>query len=523
MTTVASQTLASRSQVTLFSGMQELQTLKLLYLQTEQRVNGIPSAVLELSVPGNAQQDLCTNKEIALCQIGSRMSVKVYDDEQYKKVELFSGVITASSLTIIEGQAALSLTLKHSLIELDNVIRSRVFTDKTDEEIIRTLCPAGVADINNQANMDIRHEQRVQFRCSDWRMLRYCLDACGAWLIADPNMVNIIQPKLAAQADHQLQAENGPLMEKASWQFSAVDQPASLRLTAWDIDSQALMSASAKQSTLGSDALDPSRGKQLSDTPWTLGYGVSPSVEELRRQAESLLLSLQLNGAQGEFTVQGSVKYQSGQTLKLSGFGQYFDGAGIITAVMHTITPSRWSTLITLGGRGLAPAASLLSQVSELQPGVVATYDKSDKFYRIRIHLNVLDSDKNKNQLWARFAMPYATKGSSFICYPEPGDEVVVGFFEGNPSYPVIVGTLHNPKRPPAVEPGKDEGLKGWKTDELQLQIDTHQQNLILKAGDKSEMTLDKSKVMNIKCENGINIEGKQGVTIKGDKINLTK
>ncbi|KVP85353.1 hypothetical protein WJ95_18150 [Burkholderia ubonensis] len=453
------------------------------------------------------------------------MSISVYDETLGKRIELFSGVITSCNLTLSQGQAELMLTLKHSLGQLDNVIRSQVFTDKTDEEIIHALCPASVAEIKNQASMNIRHEQRVQFRCSDWRMLRHCLDACGAWLIAEPSTVRIIQPALAAQPDHDLQAQDGPLMERARWQFSAVDQPADLKLMAWDIDTQSLVSASARQATLGSGALDPGKGKLLSQTPWVLGYGISPSAEALRCQADSLMLNLQLNRVQGEFTVQGTAKYQLGQTLKLSGFGLDFDGAGIMTAVVHTIVPSRWTTNVKIGDRGLAPAATPLPQVSGLLPGSVADYDRNDpkNFYRLLIHLNVLDSDNNKNQLWARFAMPYATKGSSFICYPEPGDEVVVGFFEDNPTYPVIVGSLHNPIKPPAVKPGKDEGLKGWKTDELQLQIDTRQQNLSLQAGKKCAMTLDKSKVVILKCDNGMTLEGKKGITLKGDKIDLTK
>ncbi|WP_080433730.1 phage baseplate assembly protein V [Burkholderia ubonensis] len=525
MDTLSSQTLESRCDITLFLGGQVLQTLKLLYLKTEQRVNGIPSATLVLSVPGNAQQALGTSQEVAECQPGALMSISVDDEVLHKRVELFSGVITGCSLTLSQGQAELLLTLKHSLSQLDNVIRSQVFMDKTDGEIIRALCPASVAEIRNQAGMNIRHEQRVQFRCSDWRMLRHCLDACGAWLIAEPSVVHIIQPTLSARPDHNLQAQNGPLMERARWQFSAVDQPANLKLMAWDIDAQSLVSASARQATLGSGALDPGKGKRLNQTPWVLGYGTSPSAEALRCQADSLLLNLQLNRVQGEFRVQGTAKYRPGQTLKLSGFGQDLDGTGMMTAVTHTIVPSRWTTSLTIGDRGLAPAATPLPQVSGLLPGIVAEYDQDDpkNFYRLLIHLNVLDSDNNKNQLWARFAMPYATKGSSFICYPEPGDEVVVGFFEDNPNYPVIVGALHNPKKPPAVKPGEDNGLKGWRTDELRLQIDTRQNNLSLQAGGGSEVTLDKSKALIIKCSNGITLEGKQGVIIKSNKIDLTK
>ncbi|RAY96047.1 hypothetical protein DP187_23915 [Enterobacter cloacae] len=515
--------LAPSYQVFLFAGRQELNTLCPIYIRTEQRVNGIPSVSLELSVPGNAQRELSINKEMELCQVGLPMSIKVYDDELCLQVELFSGVITARSLTIVKGQAILSLVLKHNLVQLDNVVRSQVFNQMSCGDIIRSLCPADVSKVNNQTSMDTIYEQRVQFRCSDWRMLRHCLDACGAWLIASPSMVHIFHPRLApeTQAVHHLQAENGPFIEKASWNFTAIDQPASLRLTAWDIASQTQISALARKCSLGSGALEPGTG--LSDEPWVLGYGTSPSMEELRSQAESMLLNLHLQGVKGEFTVQGSLKYQPGNTLKLSGFGQHFDGVGIITAVIHTITPSRWITTLTLGPGGHALTPKPFLQMSGIHTAVVSSYDKSDKLYRIRVHLNALGDDQNKNQLWARFAMPYATKGSSFICYPEPGDEVAVGFFEDNPDYPVIVGSLHNPKSPPAIEPGKDEGLKGWKTDELQLQIDTRKQNLMLKAGDKSTISLDKSQAIEVKGDNGININGKQSVTIKGNKIDLSK
>jgi hypothetical protein len=502
-----SQTTESHNQPTLFAGLRRLEKLRYRHIQTELRANSIPTASLTLSVPGNALEDLSKEPEIALCQPGNPLSVWVRDEAQ-KNIELFAGTIISSNLTLSRGNVELALVLKHQLVELDNVVRSQVFTDKTDADIIRSLCRFNIVNVDNDAWMGIRHEQRIQFRCTDWRMLRSCLDAWGVWLIATSSEVRIIRPVLAVVPDHVIQANRGQRMESARWQFNAADQPDSLELRSWNIRKQAYRSVVARPARLGRGALDPREGQTLSKMQWVLGYGTSPSMGVLRQKANSMLQQLQLRRAQGEFTVEGSVKYQPGQTLMMSGYGRYFNGAGIITAVSHTITPSRWITTVILGERGLIPVTPV--QHSGFLPGVVVSHNRKDpqNFDRIRVRLETLG--RGNNEVWARFAMPYASKKGSFFCDPEPGDEVVVGFFDNDPDYPVIIGSMHNPKTMSVIRADKDEHLKGWAfapqsplfpgnintvRDPLKLMVDTRDRQVIIGASASANIIVEKGKI----------------------------
>jgi len=479
--------------VRVFSGPDRLEKLQFLDVRTELRVNGIPTARLTLSVPGNALEELSKEREIALCQPGKWLSVGIKNERE--TIEFFSGIITTSDLTLSRERSELALTLKHSLVKLDSVVRSQVFTDITDAEIVKSLCQLRVPiDIDKDAQMNTRYEQRIQFRCTDWQMLRQCLDANGAWLIAEPSRVKIFRPGLSLQPDHTLRPNKSQPMEIAHWQFSASDQPKELCLRSWDIATQTDLSVDAKTVSLGNEALDPQGGDTLSKMKWELGYGTSPSRDVLQQKANSMLQQLQLRRVQGEFTVKGTLEYQPGQTLKVSGYGEYFDGTGIITAVLHSITPSRWTTTLVLGERGLIPVAPV--QQSGFLPGVVVREpgEGHQRFDRIRVRLNTLGD--RQNEVWARFAMPYASKEGSFLCYPEFDDEVVVGFFDNDPDYPVIVGSMHNPKTMSAAQMSQGNYKKGWlfHSQDLRLLVDTG--------------PVDK---------------GETGIEIMGPKINLTK
>ena len=58
--------------------------------------------------------------------------------------------------------------------------------------------------------------------------------------------------------------------------------------------------------------------------------------------------------------------------------------------------------------------------------------------------------------VWARMAHVYATEDCGFVFYPEVGDEVVLGFFDDDPTYPVILGSLYSSKRKITTEEAHD-------------------------------------------------------------------
>jgi uncharacterized protein involved in type VI secretion and phage assembly len=62
--------------------------------------------------------------------------------------------------------------------------------------------------------------------------------------------------------------------------------------------------------------------------------------------------------------------------------------------------------------------------------------------------------------VWARLATFYASKGFGAAFYPEPGDEVVVGFMNDDPRFPVVLGSVYSTGRAPTSTPAEKNDLK---------------------------------------------------------------
>ncbi|KVN28368.1 hypothetical protein WJ64_16665 [Burkholderia ubonensis] len=320
---------------------------------------------------------------------------------------------------------------------------------------------------------------------------------------------------LASEPDHTLyRIGKGAAAVEGKWTYNAQYQPASLKVTAWNIEQQNIMSADGEPVSLGDKALSPAGVASLNSTPWIIGSSISLTQHGLETLANSMLVHLQEASVQGQFTVQGSTAYSLGQTLELSGFGEGFDGSGIITAVRQHIDKAQWRTTVSLGMQGLNAELAPLPTIQGLQTGVIAEFSSDPyNFDRIRVALPIIGN----KVVWARLGMPYASRKSGFHFYPDKGDEVVVGFFQNDPTFPVVLGAMYNPKNKPPVPLTKENRRKGitLRHDDkvLALEFDTGAGGVAMRA--------DKDHVM---LKDGIVIESQSGsaeVEIKGKKIKL--
>ena len=74
--------------------------------------------------------------------------------------------------------------------------------------------------------------------------------------------------------------------------------------------------------------------------------------------------------------------------------------------------------------------------------GIVDDVDDPLGQGRVRVTFPFLGSDAPSN--WAPIAAPMAGKDRGFFMVPELGDEAVVLFERGDPSYPIIIGFTYN-------------------------------------------------------------------------------
>jgi uncharacterized protein involved in type VI secretion and phage assembly len=188
-----------------------------------------------------------------------------------------------------------------------------------------------------------------------------------------------------------------------------------------------------------------------------------------------------------------------------------------------------------------SPANGQLPAIQGLQLGkVVAISSDPGAEYRVQVKLG--STADGQTGVWARMANFYATASAGAFFYPETGDEVVVGFLENDPRFPVILGSLYNKGKTPPVTPADNNNYtKGLYTKgELKITFDDENKVITIITKGKNTITLsdqgqsiemtDQSKNsikmsasgiaitsasdLNLKATGSITLNGTGGVTI---------
>ncbi len=75
----------------------------------------------------------------------------------------------------------------------------------------------------------------------------------------------------------------------------------------------------------------------------------------------------------------------------------------------------------------------------------------TDKYGRVKVqfHWDRYGSKNEKSSCWVRVSSPWAGKSFGFMQVPRIGQEVVVGFLEGDPDQPLITGRVYNAEQMP--------------------------------------------------------------------------
>lgn len=90
----------------------------------------------------------------------------------------------------------------------------------------------------------------------------------------------------------------------------------------------------------------------------------------------------------------------------------------------------------------------------------------TDEYGRVRVqfHWNREGSFDRGVSCWARVSQGWAGPGSGMTTIPRAGHEVLVGFMEGNPDQPVVVGRVHNALAPVPYKLPEGSAVSTWKS-----------------------------------------------------------
>jgi Rhs element Vgr protein len=495
-------------------------------IQVHKEVNRIPSATLVFNDGDSAAGDFPMSNKADFVP-GAEVEIKAgYHSEEET---IFKGIVVRHGIRAGSCGSELVVECRDKAVKMTVGRKNAFYTDSKDSDIIGKII--GTYGLSKDVgDTTVTHKELIQYYCSDWDFIVSRAEVNGMVVIADDGKVTVKPPDTST--DPALSVVYGDSILELRADMDARSQLSSVQASAWDMASQALF-----QST----GANPSVNKQGNITASTLAGVIGVSnytlqspgamlTPDLKAWADAQMLKSWMSKITGIVKFQGSSKARQGTLLEIKGAGDRFNGNAFMGSITHFITGGSWTTD---AGIGLAanwfaeqhdvvapPASGVLPAVKGLQVGIVKQIDQDkDGEFRIMVKLPIMQSDSDG--VWARLAHFYATSGAGAFFMPEENDEVLLGFLNEDPRYPVIVGMLYSSGRAPAYTPDKKNPMKALVTKSL-LKIEFDDENKVINIqtpGNNIITISDKDKGITITDQNSNKIEmNNSGITISSAK-----
>lgn len=429
---------------------------EVISIDVVKEVNRIPYAQIVL-IDGDAAEQTFAISDTAFFEPGSEIEIKLRY-EGTADVSVFKGLVVRHSVESSDQGSLLTVEAKDAAVKMTRARRSEVYREKTDSDIIGTLISnhgltKGTVKATQPAHLEI-----VQYYCTDWDFMMARAEANGLVVMVDQGQVSLPEIKLTGTPANSFEfgiseIYNFEIEVDANNQFAAVES------IAWDLKNQKLTQATkAKDFALAQGNLKPATvANAVGGALQTLTDTVPLDPKELQAWADATLIKSRMSMIRGRISTPGEGNIQLMDLIEVTGVGKRFNGTTVVTGIRHRVDENSWQTDIQFGlsAESFAskpdlmdrPAAGRLPGVNGLQIGLVTSYDDPDKASRVKVMLPGIDAQQG--EVWARLAAPDAGKGRGYFFRPEPGDEVIVGFFNDDPRQAVILGAMYNAKNTP--------------------------------------------------------------------------
>ncbi|MBL0911961.1 MAG: type VI secretion system tip protein VgrG [Bacteroidia bacterium] len=486
-------------------------------------INKIPTAVIRMQDGDVATQEYPATDSTDFVP-GTPIVIQAgYDSIN---VQIFSGIVV-SQRVVLDGEdgTVLEVICKDSAVKMTVGRKNAYYSQMTDSDIISQLIGNSglTADVDSTT---AQNKELVQYYTTDWDFMMTRADLNGMFAFIDAGTVAIKKPVFGSAV---LSLTYGLDIVEFQASLNATDQLSSATGTSWDFSTQAIVQATGTAPTVNTQG-----NLQSSDLSSVVGlaafqlqsYAAVPE-DGLQTWASTQLLKAALARITGSATFAGSALAVPGCLITLGGVSDRFNGDAYVSEVVHTITEGEWLTSVEFGLDEewfsqkpyieSPPAAGLVPGVSGLMNGVVKQLDSDpDGQFRIMVTLPLMQNDAEG--IWARMATYYATNGKGNFFLPEIGDEVVIGFLNNDPCYPVILGSLYSSQRTAPYTPTAENYTKAIVTNsECKIEFDDENKVItITTPGNNQVIYSDKDQSITIQDQNNNKIlMNSDGITLQ--------
>jgi phage protein D/phage baseplate assembly protein gpV len=386
--------------------------------------------------------------------IGKGITVKLISGSA--ETTVFDGEVVA--LGVEQSAGSRHLTVVEAMDRshrLSARVEPKTYLNQTTSVIVTTI--AGDFGLSSQVTAtEIQHEYVLK-TVNDRMFISELADAIGfEWYVDGTSLVFRPRPENGSPvADLSWDGVNRLL--RLSARASALDGADTVNVRGWD-DAQSTeivgtaSASSADPVAIGSSATLASTTYQSGAT--TFGHamvlvpGVVMAQDEATARAKAIAVDLQSSTLRLTGECQPNASIKPGVWIKISDCGVKLSGDYYVTDVEHVIGINQ--SLVTRFRSGGRRAAGLAATPGRSGPapfgqvglviGVVTNVKDDDRnMHRVKVRFPTLP---NLESAWARMVTLGGSAASGMEARPDVDDEVLVGFEQGDPRRPFVLGGL---------------------------------------------------------------------------------
>ncbi|WP_119079978.1 type VI secretion system tip protein VgrG [Chitinophaga alhagiae] len=510
--------------LTILSGGQQVaRTYQVAAVTVTREINRIPAATIVIqdgdaarqTFPASDGEDFIPGKEIEI-KAGYRGQ-----DET-----IFKGVVVRNTLKVRKNVSLFTVECRDKIFPASLTPASKYYKEQKDSEIIEDILSKYQVQKEVGAT-SVKHPVIAQYNLSDWDFMLQRAEAAGLCCIMENGKGIIKKPDLSQQPVETVQY--GSSLLELDLEMDARTQPDTFKAYTWDHSAQELTEVEAAEpsGTLNGNISAKDLAQSASQPAPLLRLNSRIPVPELQAMADAMLQQARLAKITGRANFQGTARIKPGTIVALKGTGKRFEGNVFIQGVRHQVVNGNWTTDAQIG---LQPNQPLLQpplplfrpaqQITSLQVGIVTQLENDpDGEDRILVVLPFIDG--REEGMWARVStLDAGNKRGSFF-RPEIKDEVLVGFIDGNPNAPVVLGGLNSSALPAPLSAQDSNDEKGFVTrSEMKMLFDDAKKSFRIETPGANKLTIsDDDESIKIEDQHGNKIVmNSDGISIESPK-----
>lgn len=444
-------------------------TIEVLSISVIKEANRVSRATI-VAVDGDvAKQDFEVSGSDSL-RVGKKISIELGFEQDLQTV--FEGIVVKHSIRVRQNVSRIEIECMDECVFLTQIRKNRYFLpDTSDADAIKQILGESNITPDQIADTPHNHKQLVQYNITDWDFIGIRADNNGLLVLTDHNKLSLLKPQMGAAKQSVV---FGMDIYEMDLQTDGRFHYETIKTKSWQPTEQK-MTESSPQSSFSNAQGDFSTAdlaKALNSKQINLQNTAHLAETELSVWADAVHIKSELSKIRGRISISGTHKLAIGDTISLEGAGSQFNGNAFLSGIAHIFSDGNWKTSLQLGlspewfsqkhsDLYPLPAEGLVSAIEGLHIGIVTKLaGDPDNEHRIKVRVPTIS--EAEEGIWVRIATLDAGKERGTIFRPEINDEVIVGFLNNDPRFPVLLGMLHSSKNAapiPATDENHEKGI----------------------------------------------------------------